>query len=424
VNDFPVPVQYSGPQGITAGPDGNLWITEYRANQIGRITPAGGITEFPIPTANSGPWDIAAGPDGNLWFTESVGGKIGRISTSGVVTELPGTGYSAYSIVAGSDGNLWFTSRGSTIYQMTPAGSLTGFPVPTAGAQCGGITAGPDGNLWFAEGNFDTSLPGKIGRITPAGGITEFSLPSDLAGPYSIASGPDGNLWFSGFASAIGRITPSGDITAFPFPPPVQYGIASHGITTGPDGNLWYFGATFIPGGVATYLARITPSGVITEFPPYWGQEIAAGPDGNLWFTSADGVGQVIMSAAPPLPLQFFIVTPCRVLDTRDASGPSGGPALAAGATRKFPVANSCAIPSSARAIAANVTVTNAGADGDLQAWAGGEYRPLSNSISFKAGTTRANNGIVRLGSDGSIAVRCQSAQGTDVILDVTGFFE
>ena len=40
------------------------------ANQIGRITTAGVITEFPIPTAGSGPAGIAAGPDGNLWFTE------------------------------------------------------------------------------------------------------------------------------------------------------------------------------------------------------------------------------------------------------------------------------------------------------------------------------------------------------------------
>jgi streptogramin lyase len=38
------------------------------------------ITEFAIRTASCYPEGIAAGPDGNLWFTESQGNKIGRIS--------------------------------------------------------------------------------------------------------------------------------------------------------------------------------------------------------------------------------------------------------------------------------------------------------------------------------------------------------
>jgi hypothetical protein len=46
----------------------------YRANQIGRITTEGTITEYPIPTPDSGPNGITAGPDGALWFTESCAG--------------------------------------------------------------------------------------------------------------------------------------------------------------------------------------------------------------------------------------------------------------------------------------------------------------------------------------------------------------
>src|SRR4051812_28445342 len=68
---FPAPAVDSNPYGIVAGPDGNLWFTESGANNIGRISATGVITEFPIPTADSGPSAIAAGPDGNLWFTES-----------------------------------------------------------------------------------------------------------------------------------------------------------------------------------------------------------------------------------------------------------------------------------------------------------------------------------------------------------------
>jgi streptogramin lyase len=49
VTEFPVPTAGSGPEAITTGPDGNLWFTEAAGNRIGRITPAGVITEFPLP---------------------------------------------------------------------------------------------------------------------------------------------------------------------------------------------------------------------------------------------------------------------------------------------------------------------------------------------------------------------------------------
>jgi virginiamycin B lyase len=83
ITEFPIPTISSFPTGITAGPDGNLWFTEFHGNEIGRITTAGVVTgEFLIPTRLSDPEGITAGPDGNLWFTESSGDKIGRISTS------------------------------------------------------------------------------------------------------------------------------------------------------------------------------------------------------------------------------------------------------------------------------------------------------------------------------------------------------
>src|SRR5438128_11788033 len=46
------------------------------------------ITEFPMPTAEGQPFDITAGPDGNLWFTEQSASRIGRITPAGVITEF------------------------------------------------------------------------------------------------------------------------------------------------------------------------------------------------------------------------------------------------------------------------------------------------------------------------------------------------
>src|SRR5262249_11093464 len=142
--------------GITAGPDGNLWFTELSGNNIGRITPAGVITEFPLQTAGVQPWGITAGPDGNIWFTEGAG-RIGKITTTSpnTITEFTvgtGTGRGLRGIATGPDGNLWFAETfGSRIGQITPAGVITEFSTPTAFAVPTGITTGPDGNVWFTE---------------------------------------------------------------------------------------------------------------------------------------------------------------------------------------------------------------------------------------------------------------------------------
>jgi streptogramin lyase len=40
---------YYNPYGITRGPDGNIWFTEYNTpSAIGKITPSGMITSYPI----------------------------------------------------------------------------------------------------------------------------------------------------------------------------------------------------------------------------------------------------------------------------------------------------------------------------------------------------------------------------------------
>src|SRR5450631_2354629 len=60
---FPLPMV--DPNGITSGPGGNLWFTEYSGKKIGRITLTGILIEFPVPTASGGAaiTTITSGPD-------------------------------------------------------------------------------------------------------------------------------------------------------------------------------------------------------------------------------------------------------------------------------------------------------------------------------------------------------------------------
>jgi streptogramin lyase len=60
--EYKVPTAMSQPAGIAAGPDGALWFTEFSANQIGRITTAGVVTEYAIPTPFSNPYGIVTVP--------------------------------------------------------------------------------------------------------------------------------------------------------------------------------------------------------------------------------------------------------------------------------------------------------------------------------------------------------------------------
>jgi hypothetical protein len=123
--------------------------------------------------------------------------------------------------------------------------------------------------------------------------------------------------------------------------------------------------------------------------------------------------------------VRFYTLTPCRVIDTRNANAPLAGPALAANADRVFAVTGQCGIPSGARSISVNVTVTQPAGAGDLKLYAEGGSLPVSMAINYGAGQTRANNSTAPLGNSGGLAVHCDQASGTvQFILDVNGYYQ
>ena len=128
---------------------------------------------------------------------------------------------------------------------------------------------------------------------------------------------------------------------------------------------------------------------------------------------------------APPVATNFFTLVPCRVADTRNPDGPSGGPSLAANVTRSFPAAGLCGIPSSAKAVAINVAIVLPSGDGHLTLYPSGSPVPLTATINFSAGAIRANNATIPLGVNGEVSVICAMGSGTtDFVLDVVGYFE
>jgi hypothetical protein len=121
----------------------------------------------------------------------------------------------------------------------------------------------------------------------------------------------------------------------------------------------------------------------------------------------------------------FYTVAPCRVLDSREASGPWGGTPLAAGQERGVILGGACDIPATARAVSVNITAVAPTADGHLRVFPSGTPRPTASALNFRAGQTRANNAIVRLGSGAAATVFSgQPAGSVHVVVDVNGWFE
>jgi hypothetical protein len=120
--------------------------------------------------------------------------------------------------------------------------------------------------------------------------------------------------------------------------------------------------------------------------------------------------------------LAFYPLTPCRLVDTRNANGPLGGPTLVAGSTREFPLrSGSCNLPSDAAAYSLNVTAVPQGSLPYLTIWPSGQSQPTASSLNAPTGTVTANGAIVPAGSNGGVTVYVGGT--SDVVIDVNGYF-
>jgi uncharacterized repeat protein (TIGR01451 family) len=124
--------------------------------------------------------------------------------------------------------------------------------------------------------------------------------------------------------------------------------------------------------------------------------------------------------------MDFYTVQPCRVVDTRYTTGSRGGPALAAGVARTFPISGGpCGVPSTAWAVSLNVTVTQPTTAGNVRLYPASTPKPLVSTVNYTAGITRANNAVAPLGAAGDLTALASQASGSvHLILDVNGYFE
>jgi len=278
LKQFRVPTANSQPRAITNGADGNRWFTEgtefiSAPAKIGRITPAGAVTEFPVECNFCIITDIAQGPGDTLYFTSN-DPSLGSINTAG--QQLPSVPLPNSSALGGNlavHGNdVWITDFNNDSlwrYNIT-SGQFTQFPVP----EPADVAVDSLGRVWFTA-----PLIGAIGQLDPATGTV---TSTDVGGliPRELAVATDGQVWFTArfTPQGVGRLDLNTNmVTTFPLT-----AVGPEGIAASPDGSMWFTQTT--KGNIANInnAGAITEGRTVKDSQPF-GITVAA--NGDPWYT-------------------------------------------------------------------------------------------------------------------------------------------
>jgi hypothetical protein len=416
-------------------------------NQGGTFGTKGVPAPENVPGARVGAvsWTDAAG---NLWLF----GGHRFTSNTGELNDLWRWDGTNWTWVSGSD---------SAVQSGTYGTKGVAAPANVPGARQSSVSwTDAGGNLWlFGGSGYDTQLLGTLNdlwvfgttctNVAPptagnggpyATGATIALTASTVAGATYLWTGPNG------FASTVQNPTiPNATLEmAGTYSVAIIVGGCSSAATTTTVVVVPGHTLTVSKSGSGIGNVSSSPSGLdcgstcAASFPSGSQVTLTATADGGSRFAGWIGEGcfgtdpcTVTMDAARNVSATFlpsggvglYTLTPCRIVDTRDATSSYGGPALEAGAARAFTIAGQCGVPADASAVALNVTVANPTSAGSLTAYPGTGVAPGTSTVSFAAGRTRANNATIGL-VDGILSVVNHQVTGTtDVIVDVSGYY-
>jgi uncharacterized repeat protein (TIGR03803 family) len=429
--------------GLVQASDGNFYGTTFGRGVNGygtvfKITPAGALTSLYSFCSQTNCADgeypqsgLVQASDGNFYGTTPEGGggqyhqggTIFKITSSGTLTTLynfcsqPACADGADSLAAllqGTDGNFYGTTIGGgayctqnsgcgTVFKITPSGVLTtlhSFDDTDDGkAPFAGLVHATDGNFYGT-----TAFGANPACTTGLHGCgTVFRLTGPPPSTTTVTSSPNPST-FGEQVTITATVGPAG-----PPPPTGTLGFTSNG--------------TAISGCTSVTLNSGTAQCVTSSLPVGTDMIVATySGDGNYSGSS----GSMVQIVNPvPMALQFIAISPCRIVDTRNANGTFGGPPIPGNNSRSFPLTegdNPCGIPSSAIAYSVNVTVVPQTTLGYLTIWPTGEGQPTASTLNSLDGRIKANAAIIPAGTpNGSVTVYVTNT--TNVVLDINGYF-
>jgi sugar lactone lactonase YvrE len=258
--------RFSNPTGVAVDTFGNVYVADFYANTIRKITPGGMVTtiagSYGQLGSNDGvgsaarfayPAGIAVDKAGNLFVADAGNDTIRKIDPTGMVTTIAG----AAGIYGTADGT----------------GTGARFTHPN------GVTLDSAGNIYVAD--FDNHA---IRRVTPDGVVTTFAGRPGVAGyadgpgadarfthPFNTAFDGAGNLYVAdGATQTIRKIDSAGNVTTLAGSPGQEgsndgTGMTArfdypHGVVVDPAGNV------YVSDWGNWSIRKVTPEGVVSTF--------------------------------------------------------------------------------------------------------------------------------------------------------------
>jgi hypothetical protein len=361
----------------------------------------------------------SASGNGGAWLSTATVGGCGFCATPHSVTvsivassTLAVGTYTGQVVMTTQNGSAAMTVPVTFIVEPVEATSLQFFPVaPCRLVDTRGLAAGFNGITPFS------------GPSILAGGTLTIPVLSSAEASANTAPAPCGVIPSGALAYSINITVVPGAAGAVNYLSLWPAGSPQPFVSTldDPEG-LIVSNAAIVPAG--------TPSGGISVF--------NAGP------ATADVIIDMNGYFAAPTGLQFFPVSPCRLVDTRGAGAgfnglvPFAGPSIAGGGSLTFPVQSTAeaaadttpapcgVIPSAAQAYSFNLTVVPqaGGAVDYVSLWPAGLPKPFVSTLDDPEGLIVSNAAIVPAGTpSGGVSVFNAGPATADVILDMNGYF-
>jgi uncharacterized repeat protein (TIGR03803 family) len=413
-----------------------------------KITPSGALStlhSFDLTDGSHPAAGLVQGTDGNFYGTTAQGGSHGdggtvfKITPNGGLTTLynfcsqfdcADGSFSAAALIQATDGNFYGEAAlggdvgYGTAFEITPSGTLTtlyNYGGVAGGSPYGGLVQATNGNFYGT-----TSIGGSYNNCNSGCG-TVFSLtgpsptalqsvpvtPCRLVDTRQTRSPIQGGMWQVFIVPLLGGCNIPATATAYSLNvtvvPHTTLGYLTIWPAERPQPNVSTMNS---PDGRIKANAAIVPAGASAAVSVYVSNTTDIILDIDGYFTTPNSQT-----------LQFYPLTPCRVVDTRGPDGGLGGPYLQGQHERDFPVLeSSCDIPNAATAYSMNFTVLPKGSRlGYLTVWPAGETQPQVSTLNDPTGTNVANAALIPAGNGGAIATYV--SDDTDLLVDVNGYF-